>query len=256
MPRGQKNPPEDEVVTVGVMKEMMEQNKAYYEDLLKRQEALFQSFTQMLMDSANKRIDSLVREVQEFKSSLQYTQSEVDTLKSSLKEARSEVNILQTTIESMKCGKSQDTPELAKKMDYLENQSRRNNIVIDGVEGDSSKETWAESEEKVRNLLSKNLHLDPKTIEIERAHRNGPYKRDSQRPRQIVVKLLRFKDKQLILSKSRSLLKNTTIFINEDFSEQVRKRRAELVPAMKAARQRGDYAVINYDKLVIRKKEA
>ncbi|KAI8503744.1 hypothetical protein Bbelb_187150 [Branchiostoma belcheri] len=63
---------------------------------------------------------------------------------------------------------------------------------MDGVDGDSDNETWAESEEKNTR---------------------------------------------------------TPVFINEDFSELVRKRRAELVP-LKAARQRGDCAVIIYDRLV------
>ncbi|KAI8516326.1 hypothetical protein Bbelb_049070 [Branchiostoma belcheri] len=117
-----------------------------------------------------------------------------------------------------------------------------NNIdMIDGV-ADDSKETWAETEVKVRNILAKHLQLDSKTIEIERAHRNGPFKKEATRPRQIVAKLLRYKDKQMILSRARTNLKNTPIFVNEDYSELVRKRRAELLPEMKAARLRGDYA--------------
>ncbi|KAI8486043.1 hypothetical protein Bbelb_361430 [Branchiostoma belcheri] len=86
--------------------------------------------------------------------------------------------------------------EIVKKVDYLENQSRRNNIVIDGIVDDNNKETWADTEVK-------------RDIEIERAHRNGTYNKENPRPRQAVVKLLRYKDKQLILSRARSHLKNT-----------------------------------------------
>lgn len=68
----------------------------------------------------------------------------------------------------------------------------------------------------------------------------------------MVVKLLRFKDKQRILDRARCHLKKTSLYINEDFSERVRKRRAELLPAMKEARARGDYAIISYDRLIVR----
>ncbi|XP_035692546.1 uncharacterized protein LOC118427017 [Branchiostoma floridae] len=195
----------------------------------------------MLMDSANSRVDSLVREVQDLKTSLQFSQNEIDSLKVEIKDAKKSSNV-------------DDESAVAKKVDYLENQSRRNNIVIDGIEGDNSKETWAETEGKVRDLLTKNLKLEAKDIEIERAHRNGVMNKDNPRPRQVVVRLLRYKDKQLILNQARSHLKNTPIYINEDFSEAVRKRRAELLPELKAARSRGEYAVLSYDKLVIRKK--
>ncbi|KAI8517432.1 hypothetical protein Bbelb_060130 [Branchiostoma belcheri] len=251
MPPRKQNLSEDEMA---IIKDMLDQQQAKYEDLLQRQQTIFQTFIETVMTSSNKRIDSLVREVQELKSSLQFSQQEVDSLKAKQNEVQQEVNALSLTVEDhVNNPQPQGTPDLEKKIDYLENQSRRNNIVIDGV-ADDSKETWAESEVKVRNILTKHLQLDSKTIEIERAHRNGPFKKEASRPRQIVAKLLRYKDKQVILSRARTNLKNTPIFVNEDYSELVRKRRAELLPEMKAARLRGDYAVISFDRLIIKKK--
>ena len=54
--------------------------------------------------------------------------------------------------------------------------------------------------------------LDIENVEIERAHRGG--RKSRSKPRIIVCKLLRFKDKQNILTK---LLKGTNIFISEDY---------------------------------------
>ncbi|KAI8493303.1 hypothetical protein Bbelb_293070 [Branchiostoma belcheri] len=138
-------------------------------------------------------------------------------------------------------GSSREFSCMAKKVDYLENQSRRNNIIIDGIEGDNNSESWADTEVKVRDIITKNLKLEAKDIEIERAHRNGAFNKNNPRPRP-VVKLLRYKDKQLILNKARSHLKNTHMYINEDFSDAVRKKRAELLPELRAARSRGEYA--------------
>ncbi|KAL7372326.1 hypothetical protein ABVT39_014222 [Epinephelus coioides] len=46
-------------------------------------------------------------------------------------------------------------------------------------------------------------------------------------------------------------LKGTGIYINEDFSEAVRQKRKELLPAMRAARERGDIAYLSYDRLIV-----
>lgn len=100
---------------------------------------------------------------------------------------------------------------LSAKNDYLENQTRRNNLLIDGVP-ESKTESWGDTEIVTRKVLSEHLKMDSKQIEVERAHRSGKYDL-SGRPRSIVVKLLRYKDKQEILKRSK-LLKGTNIFIN------------------------------------------
>ncbi|CAH1258205.1 Hypp1974 [Branchiostoma lanceolatum] len=110
-------------------------------------------------------------------------------------------------------------------------------------------ETWEESEQKVRNLLKDKLQLDPKKVEIERAHRNGRFQAD-RRPRSIVTKLLRYKDKQGILQRAKNL-KGTHIFINEDYSEAFRQKRRELIPELKAARERGNVAYLRFDRLIV-----
>ncbi len=51
-------------------------------------------------------------------------------------------------------------------------------------------------------------------------------------------------------------LKGSNIYINEDYPESVRKRRKELIPKMKAARERGDIAFLRYDKLIVHKRQA
>ena len=145
-----------------------------------------------------------------------------------------------------------DSNDNSEKLDYLENQTRRNNLVIEGIKTDKADETWAETETKVKELFTSKLKLDPDTVEIERAHRNGKFRGDPEKPRPVVVKLLRFKDKQLIMTRARANLRDTSVYINEDFSDQLRKKRAELLPAMREARARGDYAIISYDRLIVK----
>ena len=57
------------------------------------------------------------------------------------------------------------------KMEYLENQSRRNNIRIDGIPEEPN-ETWEDTESKAKVALESKLNL-PFKVEIERTHRTG-----------------------------------------------------------------------------------
>ncbi|KAJ8385857.1 hypothetical protein AAFF_G00179230 [Aldrovandia affinis] len=153
---------------------------------------------------------------------------------SKLSEIDSEVSIVAANIRSF-----------LPKLDYLEGQSRRNNIVIDGIQ-ESGNESWAQSEEKVRKLLSDKLKLTG--IEFERVHRTG--RSTGERTRPIVAKFFRYKDKVRVMEKAKDL-KGTNVYINEDYTDVVRQKRKELIPAMKAARERGDIAFLRHDKLIV-----
>ena len=81
------------------------------------------------------------------------------------------------------------------KLEYLENQSRRTNIRIDGILEEEN-ESWDTTEEKVKQFLAEKLSLK-EVLHIERAHRvgrivSGP----SRRPRTTVCKLRDFKRKE------------------------------------------------------------
>jgi len=227
------NTSEDDSVSLSVVKELLE-----------LQERNFKSFLDTIMESTHKRMDNIIREVQEIKDSLHFSQKEIDDNKLNLYRHVQKVEDIETEITLLK----KDITANDTKVDYLENQSRRNNILIDGV-ADTKDETWDQCEQKVRDLLKEKLKLDPKQIEIERAHRNGRFQ-DGGRPRPIVAKLLRFKDKDTIIKRAK-YLKGSTIYMNEDFSEKVRQKRKELIPEMKAARERGNIAYLKFDKLIV-----
>ena len=231
------------------MREIMEQQRSLYVEMLNRQESNFMSFTKMILESTTTRIDGIMKEVREIKSSLQFSQAQIDDLRDMEKKVGSFESQLQSL--SSQCVNS-EIKDIISKIDYVENQSRRNNVIIDGLMQDTAHEPWSDTEQKVREFFNNKLKIDPKTIEIERAHRTGNVKQNSGKARPIVVKFLRYKDKELILAKARAHLKNTTIYVNEDFSDLLRKKRADLIPAMKQAREQGNYAVINYDRLIVK----
>lgn len=78
----------------------------------------------------------------------------------------------------------------------------------------------------MQEMFTTKLRMET-SVEIERAHRNGKFRGDREKPRAVLTKLLRFKDKPLVLAMAKANLKNTSIYISEDFSERVRKRRTK-----------------------------
>lgn len=235
---------EEDYVTMDILKDK------FYTDMLDRQESSFLSFTKTMLDSVSTTIDGIIKDVQEVKTSLQFSQAQIDDLRTMEKKVDSFESQLQQL--SSLCTNS-EVNDLALKIDSLDNQSRRNNLIIDGLTQDNAFESRPDSEKKVREFFNDKLKIDPKSIEIERAHRIGNMKQQiTTKPRPIVVKFLCYKDKDLILTKAKAHLKNTGVYVNEDFSDRIRKKRAELFPAMKEARERGNFAVISYDQLIVK----
>ena len=70
-------------------------------------------------------------------------------------------------------------------------------------------------EKKVQDIVEKKLGITVE-IDFDRCRRTGKFKRNQSKPRTIVCRLLRFKDKEKNLQNSKKL-KDTGIFIYEDF---------------------------------------
>ena len=113
--------------------------------------ALFHS----LISSVTTRVDDLLKTVTELRKSLEFTQKTVeklDTVATKLEDAKGEIGSLQKTLE-----------EQSSKMEYLENQSWRNNIRVSGIP-ESADETWEIVEEKVKKAVGEKLDME---VDIE-----------------------------------------------------------------------------------------
>ncbi|XP_065664074.1 uncharacterized protein LOC136085955 [Hydra vulgaris] len=111
---------------------------------------------------------------------------------------------------------------------------------------------WDQTEKKVQQIFNDQLKIS--NIIIERTHRierRFNAEKIKNKPRTIILKLLNYKDKEKILENAK-MLKGTGIFINEDFSFETNKIRRELSEKMKIERNAGKYAIIEYDKLIMR----
>lgn len=245
-------------MSIAQVHELLEQQKTFFKESLSQLESSYKNFVQTIMNNTSSRLDSILKDVEDLKSSLLYTQKDVDQLKESCNRLSSDCKSANKDLRKF----SESLVSVESKSEYLEGQSRCNNLIIDGIP-EAEGEKWADTERMVLDMFREKLDIVPTQIVIERAHRigkshvprspskeQGPHTR-SDRPRPIVVKLLRFKDKGTVLRKA-SKLRGTNIFINEDFPEAVRQRRKELLPKMMEARKNGLYAVLRYDKLITR----
>lgn len=128
-------------------------------ELLAVQENTVKAFFATFVESTNCRIDNLIKEVHDLKTSLQLTKAEVDELKNvnctdRLKKIESNIEALQN------------------KADDLENRSRRNNLCFEGIEESRrGNETWEQSEEKIKDqinsILMQKISLLKEPIELE-----------------------------------------------------------------------------------------
>ena len=169
--------------------------------------------------------------IEELKDSLQFSQNETtDEIKILKDQHRKEIN------------------GLTEKMREIEDRSRRNNIRVAGL-NESENEDWPTTKEKLHDLFTNQLGITEK-ITIERAHRGGGQRKEGK-PRVIVAKILNFEDKELILTNARKL-KDTGIFIYEDFSRETVLIRQKLWEEVKKLQDQGKYAVLNYDKILTR----
>ncbi|KAG8013523.1 Calmodulin-2 B [Nibea albiflora] len=74
-------PAEDELVSLSTVYDLLDEQQHYYKELIQQQERSYRAFLQMLMDSSSSRTDSLVREMQDLRNSLQRTKAELAEVK-------------------------------------------------------------------------------------------------------------------------------------------------------------------------------
>ena len=150
-------------------------------------------------------------------------------------------------------------------MEYMENQSRRNNVKILGLREDKEKDTsWEETEKIVKNVIRNQLQIK-EDIHIERAHRVGkPHplgshdhasdNDDADRPkltRPIIAKFTFWKQKEKVLRAARQK-KPKDIRLFPDFAKRTLDRHVEKIPELIEQRKKGKIAYLVMDKIVVK----
>ena len=180
--------------------------------------------------------------VASLKASLEFTQKDVGdllSLKSKLVSAEKDIVEIKNNVELH-----------GNKIEYQENQSRRNNIRVFGIP-ESAGETWESA------AIKEKLNIE---VDIERAHRverrrsGGINQHEAGvKPRVIVCRLSSWKQKEAVVRKARKE-KPEGLFICEDLSQATLEKRKPQLEKLKAAKQAGKSAYFILDRLIIRDK--
>ena len=234
---------------------------AMLRQLLKVQKRMFRNLFDSLLANVNERLDSVIGQVAQIKARLDIYEKDTSDLKVSLefsqkdikdlKPCSSRLHEVEEEIEKM-CGSLDYHTD---KIEYLENQSRRSNIRIDGIREEEA-ETWDNTETKVKEILKEKLNLDEEP-DIERAHRVGRRANATtgsvRRPRTIVVASA-IGSKKNRSSEVEGESSPPGIFVNEDLALETLDKREEQRPKFEEARRNGKIAYFILDRLVIKER--
>ena len=229
---------EGEFVTLATLREM-----------LQMQERMFKSFFDSIVTNVNTRLDSLTHSVADLKARIASSEKKTGDLKNSLEFSQKDIEDLKPSLLKLQELDSaieeiqDDLDHQEEKMEYLENQSRRNNVRVNGIPEEDN-ETWEETKAKVKQVLKDELNLNS-APDIERAHRVGKSSRrpawaqnSASRPRTIVCRLRDWKERETILKCARRI-KPDNIFVKEDLSPATLEKEKVNVQRWKQPREQG-----------------
>ena len=160
----------------------------------------------------------------ELTSSVEFLTSKFDELEKERKEKDELINSLQIEVSSLKV----EIKNLEKKTDDQEQYSRRNCLLIHGLNETKTENT----DEIVLDVINNKLNMEMSQVSIDRSHRLR--KRKGQKPRAIIVKFTRYKDRNHVF-RNKKHLKGSGISVTESLT-------LKMMEHLKKAREQHGFA--------------
>ena len=198
-------------------------------------------------------MSDLTNHVNELKTALEKNQQELTESKDKLKIAENRIGDLQMQVTglSVKCDRlSNANIKLQDQLTSMESQSRRNNLILDGL-ADSEHKTPDQCRDKVMHVLEVKMEVaNVRDFRFVRIHRLGRYQKNSKKPRPVIFKLHYYDEREKIWQNRRKL-QGHNIWLQEDFPEAIRQKGSVLAPVVKAAKAQGKKAFLSVDRAII-----
>ena len=134
-----------------------------------------------------------------------------------------------------------------RRIQFMEKQARQRNIVFFGIKENES--SYVDLENNLIKIIKDHLSINLENRDLEAIKRVG---RKGDKPRPLVATFSTLGIK-INICKQKRLLKNTSYYIDDDYPKHILEKRKELKNQIIQERQKGNRAVIKYDKLVIYK---
>ena len=190
------------------------------------------------LDLIETRLNSIDTDIKDLKHSLTYQQEVVAEVQSVQAVQERKLKVIEEKVGRIE----EEKAKLAREIIDMRAHSMRSNLIFYNIK--------EEVENKIKSLLrDKELNSETEKIEIERAHRLGR-NRNGTKPRPIVVKFLRFQEKEMI-KRNAYKFKDIGVGISDQFPKEIQEERKKLYPVFKDARSKGHKAFLVKDKLFI-----
>ncbi len=203
-----------------------------------------------LLNTVIARLDSIDQRVMKLENERDALNTRIGDLEGSAVEVN--LSLEEIKEKQKRCVGNDEIDILKRRIDELNNRSRRNNVVFWGIPEKSEKS--ADCCDFIKDFISNHMKVENSVdIEIERAHRSpmGTVARSvgHKQPRPIHVRFLRYSDRELVLRNAGkylkdNLFKGSKVFISDDVSESVRKDRKKLIKLRNKLRDDGKFALI------------
>lgn len=200
-----------------------------------------------IIDTLGNKLADISNKLDEVKDSVNFA---CESAKNAMESARNAEKI-SITLQNENAQLKNDIASMQTRIVQMESQSRRNNLIFNGIREKMGKETWEDCEASVKDILGKTLGINgAPTIQFERVHRLGPKKAD--KTRSIIARLSSFKDRELIW-KNRHKLSKSNLSILEDYPAEIQNERKLLFPILKVLKtlDHVESASLKLDKLYI-----
>lgn len=198
----------------------------------------------------NQMLSQILNTIQLLQESMVANTAHVNGVKEEMKKINMSNKSMESKMDDMVTGNEaakEKMETLESRIDYFEREKRKRNIIIHGLR-ENHGETWREREMTVMELLQNKLKSNVQIMEIDSIKRIGKIKVNKTRP--IIVAFTTLRRKIEIMSQKK-VLKDTDIYIQQDFTDEVIKKRKELNPLLTKLRSEGKTAVMRYDTLYV-----
>ena len=213
-----------------------------YRAMLDSQTESIKAYFSVMLNDIKTDIRELRNENHELKRTAEFNAAEILDLKNKLQSSDREIENLRSQMVTQ--------GNVAERVRILEDDLRRNNIIVDGLV-----ENPGETTENLLVNLDK-LFKDTLRVEVEvlEAFRLGSPQADSrQRPRQVLVKFSTYADRTKCFS-NKNKLKGTDVFINEHLCKATMMIRKSKMEELKEKRNNGYIAYFSGTRIITKQR--
>lgn len=138
---------------------------------------------------------------------------------------------------------------LKEKISNLEKYKRKNNLIIYGIK--ENEKTVTDLMDLIKQKLGNDLNIGLEHRDIDAIYRLGKKDINNPKTRPILISFVNGWIKNEIMMNKKKL---KDAYVSDDYPKEVLDTRKELQKKLSDERNKGNYAVIKYDKLIIKEK--